>query len=558
MLELDGAAWKPRAYSDAAREIEGLSRDLEAIYKAEGKKGLKKINGIGEHIALHIIEYLTAGKIKNYEELKNKYPESMIELAGLEGLGPKKVKRLRDELKILSLDGLEEAVKKHKIRRLKGFGEKTENNIAEAFAFYKQREPRMLIGNALPIAEEIVAYMEANAPVQKIDYVGSLRRMKETVGDIDILAASHDRKRLMQVFVSMPDVKRIVAKGSEKSTIILKNDTQIDLLAVRKENYAAALQYFTGSKEHNIETRKIAIKKGYKLSEQGLFERKGNRLIDCADEKLLYEKLGLEYIPPEMRENRGEIGLAKRNALPKLLEPKDIKGDLHIHSNFSDGLESIESIAKQAKEMGYEYIAITDHSASLKIARGLDRARLKEQWREIDRIARKNKIKILKGAEVDILPSGNLDYPEDILKELDIVLGSIHSKFKINKEAMTKRIMKALENPYLHILSHPSGRVINMRPGYEFDFEAVCRFAAENKKIFEINCSPNRLDLNDEKIMAAKAYGAKLTISSDAHSLSGFSFIRYGIGQARRGWLTKEDVINTKSWEELKKAFKLR
>lgn len=416
---------------------------------------------------------------------------------------------------------------------------------------------RMLISDALPIAEGILAYMKANAPVQKIDYVGSLRRMKETIGDINILAASLDHKKTIQVFISMPDVKRIVAKGVAKSMVVLKNDVQVDLLVVPKKSYAAALQYFTGSKEHNIETRKIALKKGHKLSEHGLFQRKGNKLIDCADEDLLYRKLGLEYIPPEMRENRGEMGLARRKSLPKLVEIKNIKGDLHIHSNFSDGLEGIENIARRAKEKGYEYIAITDHSVSLAIAGGLDKARLKEQWREIDRVAKKINIRILKGAEVDILPDGNLDYPEEILKKLNIVAGSIHSKFKIGRKEMTKRIIRALENPYLHIFCHPSGRILNMGAGYDFDFEAVCQAAAKNKKVFEINCSPNRLDLNDERVMAAKGYGIKFAINSDAHSLLGLDSIRYGVGQARRGWLTKNDVINAKSWKELKKFFKL-
>lgn len=557
MLELEGIAWKPKAYSDAAREIESLPRDLGEIYKTEGKKGLKKINAVGEHIALHIIEYLATGKIENYEELKKKYPEGMIELTRLEGLGPKKVKRLRDELDIFSLSDLEKAVRAHKVRELEGFGEKTENNIAEAFAFYKQRLPRMLLSNALPIAEGIVAYMEKNAPVEKIDYVGSLRRMKETIGDVDILAASSDPKKTIQAFTSMPDVKRVLAKGAAKSIVVLDNDIQIDLLVVPKKTYAAALQYFTGSKDHNIETRKIALKKGYKLSEHGLFLRKGDKLIDCADEKILYKKLGLDHVPPEMRENRGEIELAKKKSLPRLVETEDIRGDLHIHSNFSDGLESIEDIVKHAKEKGYEYIAITDHSVSLAIAGGLSKAELKEQWREIDRIAKKNKIKILKGAEVDILPSGKLDYPEDVLKELDMVLGSIHSKLKASREEMTKRIIRALENPYLHIFCHPSGRVLNMRAGYDFDFEAVCRVAAKNKKIFEINCSPNRLDLNDERVMTAKGYGIKFAINSDAHSLFGLNSIRYGVGQARRGWLTKEDVVNAKSWKELKKFLNL-
>ncbi len=553
MLEFEGVEWKPRAYSEAAQGLENLREDAEEIFKREGMKGLKKINGVGSRIAEYVAEYLKTGKIKNVEALKKKYSEAILEMTELEGLGPKKVKRLMREISIKSFSDLEKAVQTHKIRELKGFGEKTEKNIAEAFTFYKKKG-RMLLSEAMPLADETVAYLKTHALVGKINYVGSLRRMKETIGDIDILATAKSAKEVMRIFTNMPGVKKIIAQGPTKSTILLsEKEAHVDIRVVKDSSYAAALQYFTGSKEHNIETRKIALKKGYKLSEYDLLNKKTGKPIYAPDEQVLYKKLGLEYIPPEMRENRGEIELAQKGKMPKLVELKDIKGDLHVHSNFSEGVNKIEEIIRAAEEKKYEYIAVTDHSPSLPIARGVSEKRLREQWKEIDRVARTTRVKILKGAEVDIRPDGSLDYPERILKNLDIVVGAIHSNFKMPEREMTKRIVTALKNPYLKILAHPTGRIINFRPEYKMDLKEIFLVAEAENRILEINSQPARLDLNDELIFEARKYKIKFAISTDSHSIETFDFMRYGVGQARRGWLEKKDVVNALGWEEFKK-----
>lgn len=552
MLEMDGVAWKPRAYRTAAESISALDRDIRDIYEEEGKNGVRSIAGIGYSISDHVIEYLRHGSIKHFDQLRKKYPESLAVLANLPSLGPHRVKALLDNLDVRSAEDLSVAVKAHKVQKIPGFGAKLEGEIAEALK--GGVHARLRLDEAMPIAEEIVAYLHANAPMKHLYYAGSLRRSKETAGDIDMIAVSSHAERAMDAFTEMPMVEKVLAKGDTKSSVILREKhIQVDLRIIPPEAYAAALVYFTGSRDHNIALRNVAIKKGYKLSEYGLFKGRSKKPLHLETEDALYKKLGFEYIEPELRENRGELEAAKTGRLPKLVTKSDIKGDLHVHSRFSDGQAPIAHMVKAAERLGYEYIAITDHSPSLKIARGLTERRLMEQWDEIDEISERSKIKILKGAEVDILPDGSLDYPEKVLKRLDVVIGSVHSHFKMDREEMTARIVKALRNPYLVILGHPTGRLINEREGYDADWQQIFKAAADNGKVLEVSAQPDRLDLNDEHILMAKKMGCMFAVNTDSHSVSNLKLMRYGLGQARRGWLAKKDVLNAKSYKELAK-----
>lgn len=552
MLEMDEVAWKPRAYKTAAESISALDEDIRDIYEKEGKNGIRSIAGIGYSISDHVIEYLKTGTIKHFDQLRRKYPESLTVLANLPSLGPHRVKALLENLGVRSEEDLQAAVKARKVQKIPVFGPKLEEDIAEAL--HGGVHARLRLDEALPIAEEIVAYLHANAPMRHLYYVGSLRRSKETAGDIDMIAVSSNAERAMDVFIGMPMVEKVIARGETKSAVVLREKhIQVDLRIIPMEAYAAALVYFTGNRDHNIALRNVAIKKGYKLSEYGLFKGASKKPLHLETEEALYRKLGFAYIEPELRENRGELEAAKKGKLPKLVTKHDIKGDLHIHSRFSDGQAPIAHMVKAAEKLGYEYIAITDHSPSLKIARGLTERRLTEQWEEIEMMARKSKIKILKGAEVDILPDGSLDYPEKVLKKLDIVIGSIHSHFKMDREEMTARIVTALKNPYLVILGHPTGRLINEREGYDANWNEVFKTAAEHGKVLEVSAQPMRLDLNDEHILAAKKLGCMFAVNTDSHSVSNLKLMRYGLGQARRGWLAKKDVLNTKSFKELRK-----
>ncbi|MBD3309941.1 DNA polymerase/3'-5' exonuclease PolX [Candidatus Woesearchaeota archaeon] len=563
MYELEEVDWKPRAYREAAYGVEGLSKDVKEIYEKDGKKALEDIPGVGESIAEHIIEYIDKGKINKFDKLRKKYPKEITELVDLEGMGPKKVKKLLKELDISSPKELRKAVRKHKIRDIEGFGKKTEQNIMEALEVKKQSKKRMRLNKALEIAEEIVEHLKKNSPVQEIDYVGSLRRMRATIGDIDILVISDDPQKVIDCFTDMDGVRKVISKGKTRSSLTLEEDgIHVDLRVVNNSSYAGAMQYFTGSKEHSIEVRKIAKKKGYKLSEYGIFKRtrgKGkNKKIPLKNEDSLYNKLGLQYIPPEMRENRGEIDAAQEDKIPDLVEPDDIRGDLHIHTTYSDGSNKIEDMIKAAKERGYDYIAITDHSKSSRIANGMDEKTLKRQLTAIDKAAKKSGFKVLKGAEVDIRKDGSLDYPENVLKKLDVVVGGVHSNLKMSRKKMTERILKALDDEHLTVLAHPTGRSLGKRKGYEADFDKIFKAAADNNKILEINCQPERLDLDGTHILAAKKKGCRFCISTDSKDTSDLDLMRLGIGQARRGWLEKKDIINTKTYKQLKKFLEKR
>ncbi|MFO7882348.1 MAG: DNA polymerase/3'-5' exonuclease PolX [Kosmotogaceae bacterium] len=560
ILEFQNVQWKPRAYRSAARRIKNLDEDVEEIYKEHGKKGLSDIEGIGKSLAEHIAEYLEKGKIEKYEELKKEVPEQLSALLKIEGLGPSKVRDLVNKLDVKSIEDLKKAIEEKEIRNLEGFGEKTEQNILKSLEQYELSNERMHIDTAMNIATEIIEYLKKNANVKKIDYAGSLRRMKETIGDIDILTVAPDNKKVMDIFTNMSGVSRVQLKGDTKSTVELKEGVDVDLRVVPEKSYGAALLYFTGSKDHNIQLRKIAIDKGYKLSEYGLFEMKENdeegKWISGKTEEDVYKSLGLTFIPPELRENSGEIKKAKGNKIPQLITLEDYKGDLHMHTKYSDGAGTVEDMLLKAEELGYEYIAISDHSVSERIASGLSVDRLEKQWEEIDNISKKYKVKVLKSAEVDILPDGGLDYPEEILDKMDLVIAAIHSRFKSSEDEMTKRIIKAFETGKINIFAHPTGRMIGKREGYNVNMKRLFKTASENNVVLEINSDPNRLDLNEVHILQAKRHGIKFAINTDSHSPSTLKNVKYGIGMARRGWLEPEDVINTMSWKELKSFFK--
>jgi DNA polymerase (family 10) len=555
-LEMEGIKFKPYAYEKAALTLEGLEKDVEEIYKKEGFEGLKKIPGIGESIAKKIEEYLKTGKIEYYEDYKKKYPINLDELMGIEGLGPKRMKVLYEKLGIKSLKDLEEAIKAHKIARLPGFGEKTEKNILEAIEFTKRSKGRFLLGDILPKVKEIYEKLRNLKEVEKIEVVGSIRRMKETIGDVDFLVISKNPGPVMDFFVSLPGVIKVWGKGTTKASVRMKEGFDVDIRVLPRNSFGAALQYFTGSKEHNIALRKIAIEKGMKLSEYGLF--KGSKMIAGEFEEEIYQKLGLDWIPPELRENRGEIEAAILHKLPKLINYKDIKGDLHVHSKWDGGKNSIEEIAEYAIKMGYEYVGIADHTKFLKIEHGLDEKRLRERNKEIDKLNQKfkGKIRILKGCEANILPDGKIDIDDECLKEQDFVIAGVHSRFKMTKAEMTERIIRAMKNPNVDIISHPTGRLIQKREEYEIDFEKILKVAKETGTILEINSYPERLDLNDINIKKAKEMGVKMVINTDAHHVDQMRFIELGIAQARRGWAEKEDIINCWPFEKMLKFLK--
>ncbi|MEM2121796.1 MAG: DNA polymerase/3'-5' exonuclease PolX [Candidatus Woesearchaeota archaeon] len=552
MLDILGEAFKPQAYRKAAKSIEGLGEDIEVYYK-NGK--LEEIPGVGKSISEKIIEFLETGKSSYYEELKKKVPGGVSTLIEIPGMGPKRAMYLYKNLGIKSIEELEDAAKKGKLRELNGFGEKSEQDILKGIEILRKGQERFLLGVALPIAEEIVGRLKTLKEVQKISIAGSLRRMKETIGDLDILVVSNSPEKVMDFFTSMKEVQNIIAKGTTKSSVILKNNLQVDLRVIEDKSFGSALQYFTGSKEHNIALREICKKKNLKLSEYGLFD-KNDKMIAGKNEEDIYKKLGMQYIEPELRENTGEIEAALKGELPKLVNYNDIRGDLHIHSKWSDGDDEIRDIAIEAKKLGYEYIAISDHSKSQKIAHGLSYEDLEKRNKEIDSLNEKLPIRILKGMEVDILPDGSLDYDDNILKKLDVVIVSVHSRFKSTKEEMTKRILKALENPYVNILGHPTGRLITSRIEYEVDIEKIIKKAKENNVALEINANPERLDLKDVYVRLAVNSGAKLAIGTDAHSKLHLGFIKLGVATARRGWAEKKNIINTLSLKELKEFLK--
>jgi len=556
-LEIEKVNWKPRAYRKAAHGIENLQAPLNQIYKEGGLKALEKIPGVGPSIALHIEEYLKFGKVKKWETLFKKVPKSSTELLNIQGLGPSRIKILEEELGVRSVAQLKRALKQKKLRKIPSLGAKLEENLTKSLDEYSKGHGRMLLSVATYLSQDIIEYLNEAADVEKVLAAGSLRRGCSTIGDIDILAQSKNPQAAIDIFGKMPSVSRVLARGPTKISVMLKNGVQVDLRILPPESYGAALVYFTGSKAHCIELRKIAIKKNYKLSEYGIYNKTTNRRFSSKTETEVYNRLGLEFIPPQLREMRGEIPAAQKDALPKLVQRSDIKGDLHVHTNYSDGTESVDSMVRAAIARKYKYIAITDHSPFQTIANGLSPERLKKQWKDIERARKKygSKIKILKGAEIDILKDGSLDYPEEILKKFDICVCALHSSLRLSEKQQTERICTALENKYLSILAHPTGRMIGKRPPSSINFKKVFEAAAENKKVLEINSQPLRLDLSDTNVFKARDYNILFSIDTDAHTSSSLDFVQFGVEDAQRGWLTKKSVVNTYSFSKLKKVF---
>jgi len=554
LLELKGEnPFRIRAYRRAAMQIEGLPKDVSQVTEEE----LIKLPGIGKDLAGKIKEYLSQGKIELHEELRKEFPETFLTLLQVPGLGPKTAKLVYERLKIKSIDELEEAARSGRLRTLPGIREKTEENILKGIEFLKRGKERRPIGRVLPLALDIVEHIKKEAPVNEIAIAGSLRRWKDTIKDIDILVTSSRPEEVMKAFVHLPHVKDVLAKGQTKSSVIITEGIQVDLRVVEEDSFGAALQYFTGSKAHNIKLREMASKKGLKINEYGVFRESDNKKLGGRTEEEVYKILGLPWIPPELREDTGEIEAALEGRLPHIISIGDIKGDLHVHTKWSDGSHDLETLIESAKKRNYEYIAITDHSKGLGVARGLDEERLLEQIRLIDQINSKlNKFRLLKGVEIDIRSDGRLDLSDDILKRLDIVVASIHSGFKQSKEQLTMRILSAIRNPYVSVIAHPTGRLIGERDAYEIDIEAIFREAKRHGVAFEINAYPLRLDLNEHHAKLAKEYGIPIVISTDTHLTQHFDYMTYGVSIARRAWLEKADVLNCLPYSELIKRLR--
>jgi len=547
--------FKIRAYEKIALVLENLPIDIETIYR---QGGLNNIPGVGTGIAKKIEEFLTTGKLEYYEKLKETIPSGVIELLDISEVGPKTAKLLYEELGVDNIEKLEKAVKGHQIKDLEGMGEKSETNILRGIELYKRRKERVLLGTALPLAEEIVESLRQLKETNKISFAGSLRRKKETIGDIDILVTSQKPEKIMKRFTSLPQVREILAEGPTKSSVITKDDIHIDVRVVEPISFGAALQYFTGSKAHNIKLRELAIKRGLKINEYGVFEVKTDRRIAGEREEEIYKILNLPFIPPELREDRGEIKAAQEGRLPRLVEYPQIKGDLHLHSKWSDGAHTIRQMAEAAKKRGYNYIAITDHSQSLKfVAGGLTEERLREQTEEIRRLNQElDDFTVLTGIEVDIKSDGSLDFSDEILSKLDVVIAAIHSGFKQESKIITERLVGAMQNRFVSIIAHLTGRLIGYRESYQVDINKIMDVAAETGTILEINAYPERLDLNDVYCHMAKDKGVQLAIETDAHSINGLEFMNLGVDVARRGWLEEKDVINTLPLDKLLKRLK--
>jgi len=550
-LEMDGVDFRTKAYRRAAHTVDFLSQPLEEVRK-EG--GLEKLPGIGKAIALKIEEILDTGSLQYLEELKNEYPVDFEGLLLVEGLGPKTIKRLYQELGVKNLKDLEREAKRGHIHRLKGMGVKSEKKILENLEFAKKSTGRSLLGDVLPLAQELKRKIGSLPEVQIVEIAGSIRRRKETVGDIDVLTVTRDPKKVMDYFITMDLVGGVISHGPSKSTIRLKDGMEVDLRVFKKDEYGSALVYFTGSWELNVELRKIAISLGLKLNEYGVFRDENQ--VAGKTEKEVFQALGLSYIQPELRENRGEIQAALAGNLPQLVEKTDIRGDLHLHTRWSDGRSSIMEMAQAAQKRGYEYLAITDHSHGLPVAGGLDEYALKEQMMEIDAVNEEVEIKVLKGVELNIGADGSLDIDMDVLEELDIVLAAIHSGVPFKPGTMTDIILDVLENEQVDILAHPTGRKLKKRPAYDIDLDKVFETAAETGTILEVDGQPKRLDLNDENIRMALKYGCRLAADTDAHHTRDLDYMELAVSTARRGWAEAKDVVNTLSLKKFLKVLK--
>lgn len=556
LLELKGDnPYKIRSYENAAAQMELIQQDLFILIQNDE---LKDIKGIGKKMSSVIEELVTNRTLEEYEVLKSEIPEGVFQMLQVPGLGPKKVKLLMDELNITDLETLQKACESSDISKVKGFGAKTVQKILEGIQFLKQHRGQTLYFSAYDTAQRIVSMLSENEAVLRIDVAGSLRRKKEAVKDIDILAASEDPENVMESFINLPIVKSVTSHGKTKSSIITQDEIAVDLRVVTAQQYPYALHHFTGSKEHNTEMRHLAKQKGYKMNEYGLFDEK-EALILCSSEEEIFNALGLIYIPAELREGIGEIEAAKERKIPNLIQRKEIVGAFHIHTSYSDGANSVQEMVEYARNMGLQYIGISDHSQTAFYAHGLKKEKILEQHAEIDLLnERYNDIHIFKGIESDILPDGSLDYEDELLNSFDFIIASIHSNFNMSSDEMTARILKAVENPHTTMLGHLTGRLLLKREGYGLDIHKIIEACAQNNVIIEINANPVRLDLDWRFCKYAKEKGVMLSINPDAHRCSGLEHIEYGVAAARKGWLEAKDIVNTYSVDKVKEILAKR
>lgn len=549
-LEMDGKEpFRPRAYSRAARILEAMTEDVTDIYQKGGLTALQHIPAIGKGLALRIEEYIKTKKIAEFDKLRQKCPVDLENLTAVEGIGPKMIKVLYERLKVKSLQDLEKAARAGKIKNLPRFGEKVQYNILRSIEFLKRGQGRYLLGLILPTVYEIEVYLRRLPEVKKVAVAGSVRRRLASIGDIDILTTTSEPKRVIKAFVNFPRAVKVWGQGATKASIRLRDGFDVDLRVVKPDCFGAALQYFTGSKDHNIALRGIVKDKGLKLNEYGLWRIQAKTEVKLASrtEKAVYQCLDLPYIEPEIRENTGEIEAGQQNQLPKLIGYTDVLGDLQMHTAWSDGAVSIKEMAKAARKIGRKYIAITDHTGDLKVANGLDRQRLLNQMSQIDKVNQRiSGIRVLKSAEVNIRKDGSLDMSDELLAKLDLVVAAIHSNLKMSKREMTGRLLRAIKHPLVNIIAHPTGRILQAREGYQLDFEQILAAAKQYNTILEINAYFDRLDLSDKNIRRAVDTGVKLSIGTDSHHPSQLWMIELGISQARRGWAEKDDVVNTK------------
>ncbi|MFE7276576.1 DNA polymerase/3'-5' exonuclease PolX [Streptomyces sp. NPDC057623] len=542
-----GDAFRTRTYEKAARSIGGHHADVSTL----DVKGLQEIPNVGKSTARKIIEYFTTGKVSAIEELRAKIPAGVRQLTAIPTLGPKKALVIYQELGISTTQELTDAIHEERLRDLKGFGPKTEENILHGIGLLQSAGDRVLIDAAMSLAEDIVGEMSQVTGCERCSYAGSLRRVRETIGDIDILVAAKRPQPVMRAFTALPYVSEVIAHGEKKTSVRTSEGLQVDLRVVPPDSWGAAMQYFTGSKAHNIRTREMAVHQKLKLSEYGLFDTETGKKIVSETEEDVYARLGLPWIPPTLREDRGEIEAGLRGELPDLVREKDIRGDLHTHTDLTDGLAPLEEMVAAAAGRGYAYYAVTDHGPDMAMQRMTDerilaqRARVRELDGEYGRRGTRAGLRVLHGAELNIGPDGDVDWPAEFLAGFDLCVASVHSHFNQEREALTRRLVRACENPHVHIIGHPTTRLLGKRPGIDVDLDAVFAACARTGTALEINSHPDRLDLRDEDILRARRHGVKFAVDSDAHAVTHLANLRYGVGTAQRGWLTRDDVINT-------------
>jgi len=554
LLDMQAVPFKPRAYEKAADAVDHVEQSLAELFRQGGRKAIEKVPGVGKSIAEKIATLIESGRLPFYDELHAKTPVDLAGLTAVEGLGPKHIRLLYEELGVRTLAELEEAGRDGRIRSLAGFGEKSEQRILRGIEFLKQTSGRFPLDSALRVVEEIAERLRAMPEVERASVAGSIRRRQETIGDGDIVVVSAYADAVMERFAAMPEVMHIHGKGSTKSSVKLRSGMDVDLRVVPAESWGAALLYFTGSKAHNVALRRIAVQRGLKLNEYGLLQEETS--IAGKSEEEVYAALDLPYIPPEMREDSGEIEAAAHGELPQLIEYGDLRGDLQTQTDWTDGADSLEDMVAAAERLGHEYIAITDHTKSLAMM-GADEAQLRRQMQVIDALNEKERaIRVLKSAEVNILRDGTLDIGDDLLAELDVVGIAVHSHFNLTRAEQTQRIVRAMENPHADILFHPTGRLLQKREAYEVDIDAVIAAAKRTGTVLEIDSYPDRLDLKDEHVRKAVAAGVKIAIDTDAHAVTQLGFLHFGIATARRGWATKADVVNTRPMAEFLRCLK--